>query len=52
MFQFLLELLFSWLPSSLWVCVCAVLGTMFFIVLIKFLGIILEWVFKFIDIFT
>lgn len=52
MFEILLQLLFSWLPSSLWLGVWAVLATVFFIVVVKLLGIILDFVFKFIDIFT
>lgn len=52
MFTLLLELLFSWLPNSLWIGVWAVLAVAFFAVVVKILGIILDFVFKFIDIFT
>lgn len=51
MFTLLLELLFSWLPTSIWLGVWAVLGVSFFIIVVKIIGIVLDWVFKFIDIF-
>ena len=51
-FAVLLKQLFSWLPTSLWLPVFAVLAAMFFSIVVKLLGIILDWIFKFIDIFT
>ena len=51
-FTKLLTQLFSWLPGSLWLFVWAVLAAAFFSVVIKLLSIVLDWVFKFIDIFT
>lgn len=52
MFTLLLELIFSWLPGPLWLCVWAVLAVASFSIVLKLLGIILDFVFKFIDIFT
>lgn len=51
-FSVLLKQLFSWLPGSLWVFVWAVLAVAFLSIVIKLLAIILDWIFKFIDIFT
>lgn len=48
----LLNQLFSWLPAGLWLFVWAVIAVAFFSVLVKILSVILDWVFKFIDIFT
>lgn len=51
MFTLLLQLFFSWLPTSLWIGVWAILAVSFFIIVVKIIGIVLDWVFKFIDIF-
>lgn len=51
-FVVLLKQLFSWLPGSLSLIVFAVLAAFFFVIVVKLLGIILDWIFKFIDIFT
>lgn len=46
-----LNLLFSWLPSPLKLCVMAIIAVFIFILLLKLVGIILDIVFKFIDVF-
>ena len=51
-FVVLLKQLFSWLPGSLWIPVFAVLAAFFFCIVVKLIGIILDWIFKFIDLFT
>lgn len=51
-FTLLLDLLFSWLPATLWLLVKAVIATAFFSIIVKLLSVVLDWVFKFIDIFT
>lgn len=51
-FATLLKQLFSWLPGSLWLCVFAVLSAAFLSIVIKLLAVILDWIFKFIDLFT
>lgn len=51
-FAILLNQLFSWLPPSLWIFVWAVLAAAFLSIIIKLLSVILDWIFKFIDIFT
>lgn len=48
----LIEQLFSWLPGSLWLFVWAVLAVAFFSIVVKLLSVVLDWVFKFIDVFT
>lgn len=51
MLQGLIALLFRWLPSGLWLPVCAVIGVAFLIIAVKILTIIFDFLFKFIDIF-
>ena len=51
LFAILLRQLFSWLPGSLWLFVWAVLAVAFLVVIVKMLSVVLDWVFKFIDIF-
>lgn len=51
-FATLIKQLFSWLPDSLWFFVYAVFAVAFLSIVIKLLAIVLDWVFKFIDIFT
>ena len=51
-FVILLKQLFSWLPASLWLFVWAVLAVAFFSIVVKLLSVVLDWVFKFIDVFT
>ena len=45
----LLERLYSWLPGSLFHCVWAIVSVMFFVVLVKVIGFIFDFIFKFID---
>lgn len=52
LFTLLLQMIFSWLPGPIWLCVWAVIAVAFFIVVLKLLGIILYLIFKFIDLFT
>lgn len=52
MITLLISLMFSWLPAPIWLCVWAVFSVASFIVVLKLLGIILDFIFKFIDIFV
>ena len=40
MFTLLIELLFSWLPGSLWFGVWAVMAAAFFVIMVKILSIL------------
>lgn len=51
MFTLLLELIFSWLPGPLWLCVWAVIAVAFFIIMLKVIGVVLDLIFRFIDLF-
>ncbi len=51
-FVLLLQMTYSWLPLPLWICVWAVIAVAAFTVVLKLLGIVLDFIFKFIDIFT
>lgn len=46
-----LNLLFSWLPSPLKLCVMAIIAVFIFVVLLKLVCFVLDIVFKFIDVF-
>lgn len=48
----LIASIFQWLPLPLFICVWAIVGAVIFSVLLKVVGIILDLVFKFIDIFV
>ena len=50
LFLLLLDRLFSWLPLGLGVCVRAVVSVFFFSILVKLLGVIIDFFVKFIDI--
>ena len=45
----LLQRLFSWLPASLGLCVWAVIATFFFIIVLKLVGVILDFILGFIN---
>ena len=47
----LIRQLFSWLPASLFLCVMVVFAVFFFIVFLKLISYILDFVFAFIDFF-
>ena len=47
----LIRQLFSWLPASLFLCVMAVFAVFFFIVFLKLISYVLDFVFDFIDFF-
>lgn len=49
LFALLLDRLFCWLPGSISVCVWAVFAVFFFIVFIKVIRFVFEFIFKFID---
>ena len=49
-FYNLVTSMFNWLPFSLRIPVYAIIGVAMLVVLIKFIGIILDPVYKFIDI--
>lgn len=51
MFTILLQLLFSWLPPSLWVGVWAVMAVTFLIIMIKIVTTLLELLGKVIGLF-
>ena len=51
MVALLLGRLYSWLPDSLGLCVWAVIAVFFFIVLMKLINFIFDFIFKFIDMF-
>ena len=51
-FAALYQMLFSWLPAPLFACVWVVMAVALFSILVKLIGIILDFFFKFIDIFT
>lgn len=46
-----LNLLFSWLPSPLKICVMAIIAVFFFIVILKLVQIVIGFIFKFIGVF-
>lgn len=50
-FSTLIEFMFSWLPSGLWVPVCGVLGVAFLIIMVKLLSAIVTVVSKLIFLF-
>lgn len=52
LFELLIKQLFSWLPTSLWLGVWAVIAVALFVVTVKLLALILDFIFRFIDIFT
>lgn len=51
MFTLLIELLFSWLPNSLWFGVWAVMAVAFFVIMIKILSILLNFLTKIFGLF-
>lgn len=48
----LIRSVFAWLPAPIWVCVWVIFAVAMFTVLVKLIGIILDFFFKFIDLFT
>ena len=50
-FSSLIEFIFSWLPSALWVPVCGVLAAAFFIIMVKVLTAIVTVISKLIFLF-
>ena len=50
LFLLLLDRLFSWLPLGLGICVRAVIAVFIFTVIVKLLGVVIDFFVKFIDI--
>lgn len=51
MFSYLLRLIFSWLPPSLWYGVSAIIAVAFLIIMIKIIGALLNLLGKVIGLF-
>ena len=51
MFVILLQLLFSWLPPTLWAGVWVVMAVAFLVIMLKIIGSLLDLVGKFIGLF-